>query len=96
MMLTDKPNLQFRVCNIKRRMLVPLDETAVRSKHYVFMYRRFRLCPRPPPERANVGTYVLSLSKQGGYVQGKKSITCTRDSCYAEVSFNITMYYFKR
>jgi hypothetical protein len=35
MMLTDKPNLQFRVCNIKRRMLVPLDETTVRSKHYV-------------------------------------------------------------
>jgi hypothetical protein len=60
---------------------LPVSRPAVRSKALCSMYRRSRLCPRPPPERANICTYVPNLSKQEGYIQGTGVLhvqeTCT-------------------
>jgi hypothetical protein len=48
--------------------------------------------PRRPPERANVRTYP-ETSRGYSYIHSTDMITCTGDSCYAEVSFNTIMNY---
>jgi len=51
---------------------LPVTRPAVHSRILRSMYKRSCLRLWPPPERANVCTYVPNLSKQEAYIRGMK------------------------
>jgi hypothetical protein len=73
------PSIRHRV------LLSQLCTTSENTGEAILMLVPVMPLPRPPPERANVCTYVPWGKSYG--------ITCTGDSCNAEVDFNTIMYY---